>query len=376
MRIELHIRVFFILLAIAVAGVFVSCGGESSADGDIDTDTGEKDNNNLEGGDLEENSPDGDVVSDGDESSDGDNDSDGDETSDGDVTYDGDCTGDGDDMADGDVIIDGDDAPDGDSDIAEEENPPEVRGYVSLWETAMRVDSARSTFDQTVSISASFYLNEMHDGDEVTEVGQCRIYPVNQNAYQYTMLDAGRITVFGAVLSPVYSDCENIGKSERSGCMYYFEDVYQLDDLFDPGDHISADVAGNGDVPSFELELDAPQELAGLSPDIFADSYYYDAGEPLSLSWQPGDNKQMVQLSIQAYVYSNYQLTDGYSLYCLTEDDGSFDVPSGALEYLPDAANYTSITISRQISTVKRKDDVETTLSIGSQLCRVWSFIN
>jgi len=230
--------------------------------------------------------------------------------------------------------------------------------------------NTKGTSSQTVSISASFYENSQSSGNEPIEVGQCKIYPYDSNSTTVTVLDAGRITVTGATITPVYADCENY-KRDRVQCVYYFDDFYQLDNLYDPGDNISAEVEGNGNIPAFDLSLSALADISGLNPNILANDYSYEAGSPLSFTWNAGEG--MLTVSIVAYVYSGYQILSGYTIFCYTEDDGSFSVPSDALEYLSSSSNYISVSVSRQASVTDRKGDVETTLSIGTQKTRVWS---
>ena len=274
------------------------------------------------------------------------------------------------DMTDGD--IDQNDTVDPEP---EEDNPPVdplTQISLSLTETTVLTSSsAGHTPSASAIASASVIRYESVYQNTAEKIGDCHIYPYNGSSTTpaYEALNGGIATITGTLLDPVTL---TPSQSAGYGWMYTSNLPAQLTDIYESGASLSMQIAGDGDIPAFSGSVTGVSPIAGLQPPILETSYSYNAGTPLTFTWTTGGADMMI-ISVTAYQYENYNLVDGVTISCTTDDDGSFEVPAAALARMPDGAGMITLSITRQTYARQQQGDLQFSAGSSSSITRTWS---
>ena len=297
------------------------------------------------------------------------------------------------DISDGDDVdadpdtLDGDepdtdtaDTIDGDVDQIDETDPeseqePEPAGTqvsMSLTETTMLTSSSTGNTPYVSAMASASVIRYTTPYQNTAEkIGDCYLYPYGAatTPAEYEALRGGTVTITGSLQDPVIL---TPSYNESYGWMYTSNLAQGLADIFTPGASLTMQIAGQGDIPGYTGGVSAVADIAGLQPTIMQESYSYTAGNPLTFSWTAGSGDMMI-ISVTGYLYEGYTLQDGITISCMTDDDGSFEVPAAALARLPRDAQMITLSITRQKAALHRQGDIQYSSSTSSSLTRTWS---
>ncbi|MCA9545498.1 MAG: hypothetical protein KC613_13935, partial [Myxococcales bacterium] len=143
-------------------------------------------------------------------------------------------------------------------------------------------------------------------------------------------LNAGTISVAGAEMFDLVYDMQ---------AMAYSLDLDNVFDVWGSGEAIAVSGSGSADFAAFRAMLSGPEDLSVQAPTPDA---------PLSrggstIRWTPGNGDMVVAELRRAGVATVVR--------CMSDDDGSVDVPAAALGWLPGDVNSVTLDLRRIIST-------------------------
>lgn len=258
----------------------------------------------------------------------------------------GDDDNDNDDSADDDDMTGDDDDDDNDDDNDDNDNDDNDDwdnshrwGFVVVGEGFVSSNVIGTDYYNYVSASFSDPAEAAGWNPPVESAGDCdRYYYDYDNNPDYDYYNGGTVTVTGAAVSPIH----------LNPVAYLYGYYYQADydstavgDLFGPGDTIHYSTTGNGSIPAFSGQLDAPGTVTVTQPANFDSLISLPTGD-LTLAWQPGDGKWV---SVAITTVKNNQ---AQSISCLADDeDGSLTVPASLMADLYGDPLSFSVTVTR-----------------------------
>ncbi|MDP8254850.1 MAG: hypothetical protein P9M14_03795 [Candidatus Alcyoniella australis] len=241
---------------------------------------------------------------------------------------------------DDDDVDDDDDDDDGhdEDDDDDDDEQPDAWGGVSVSEGYS--SNNYQPLDYYCYASASFYDPEQWEGwgDPDDEQGDCKLYTYAGDGATADFLGAGRVTLTGARVSPIYLDPELY-----AGYYIYRANVdfLTVSDLFDPGDTIRAQVAGGSGIGAADLSVDAPAMIAVTQPSNF-DSLSSLPHNTTTFAWSAGDADE-VSLMISTYIGTNGKLIE-----CRAPDSqGSIEVDGELMDDLYSSPQTLTVMFSR-----------------------------